>query len=216
MLNKSRKSLITLILVIFPVGFLIFLSSKIDAESVKVLIVNAGIWGPLFVICGIVLGGVIVPLSHLPFTLFSLYFYGFWKTFLLFYIGNILIAPSIDFCIARRGGRGAVRKVAGRETLEQVDKIIELVGWQALVIFRTCGGVLYDVISYAVGLTSLPFKNYFLITAICTVPSSLIMLFVFSKGVTLSVFYIAVYMVWAYLIGIIVLFVLYKRKKQKF
>ena len=216
MVSISRKLWNIIAIVILFIGLSVFLSSKIDVESIKLFTYSLGIWGPLFIIFGIILGGVFAPLTHIPFTLSSLYFYGFWKTFLLFYIGNILIAPSINFYIARKWGREAVRKISGKKTLNQIDKIAGIIGWKTLIVFRLSGGVLYDAISYAAGLTLLPFKTCLLITATCTIPSSLFMLFVFNKGVSLNAFYIVFYTIWSYSIGFIVPFILYKRKKRRF
>lgn len=215
MVHISRKFLYALIIIFLLIGSAIFLSLGIDIESIKSFTYSLGIWGPLFIVIGLIVGGVFSPLTHIPFTLSSLYFYGFWETFLLFYIGNILLAPCINFYIARKWGRNAIQKTSGKKTLDQIDKIAESIGWQTLIIFRLSGGVLYDVISYAAGLTSLPFKTYFLITATCSVPGSLFMLFVFNKGLNLNAFYLFIYMLWAYAIGIIVPFILYRRKKQK-
>lgn len=171
--------------------------------QVKEFTQSLGVWGYLFLLLGIAIGGIIVPLSSLPFLLAGLALYGFWTTFILYYLGNTIIAPIIDFWIARKFGRPAVLKLAGKKALKQIDKIAEVTGVKALAILRLFGGVLFDSVSYAMGLTSIPFKIYFWLTSLLPIPGMLLTLYLIEKGMTDSFLFFALIVVWGYLVGIL-------------
>jgi len=88
-------------------------STLTQSLQIKELTPGLGVGGYLFLLVGIAIGGIIVPISAVPFLLVGLALYGFWATFLLYYVGNTLIAPVINFWLARRFGRSAVARFAG-------------------------------------------------------------------------------------------------------
>jgi len=53
-------------------GSSILLSKFVNNAHVKDIVTNFGIFGPIFIVLGIVIGGVFVPMTHLPFTMGSL------------------------------------------------------------------------------------------------------------------------------------------------
>lgn len=141
--------------------------------------------------------------------------YGFWPTFVIFYFGNTLIAPTTDFWIARRWGRPAVAKLAGQRALVEIDKFVALTGWKALLILRLFGGVFFDSVSYAVGLTQMSFKTFWLITALAPLPGMLLTLKVLERGVTTSLWYVVGLGFWGYAIGLASPYVIYRLKRGR-
>lgn len=175
---------------------------------------NLVIFGPLFLTLGIALGGIIVPLTSLPFLLAGLTLYGFWPTFLFFYLGNTVLAPIVDFWIARKWGRPAVVKLAGKKTLIQIDQIANFVGVKALFILRIFGGILFDSISYAIGLTNMDFKTYLILTTVLPIPGMFASLYLINKGLVSNPIYLAVIVVWGYSAGALTSWWIY-RENQK-
>lgn len=213
---STVKAILYFGLFLVVVSGLGLLSSRIFSnEAVRQFVVALGIWGPLFLILGVAAAGIFVPMTSLPFLLGGLTLYGFWPTFIIFYLGNTLIAPTIDFWIARRYGRPAVAKLAGSRALAEIDKFAALTGWKALLILRLFGGVFFDSVSYAVGLTQVSFKTVLLITALAPLPGMLLTLKVLERGVTTSLWYVVGLGFWGYAIGLASPYVIYRLKRGR-
>ena len=214
-MNKKLKALFSLLGVIIILVLGAYLLQQVgDRLPIKEYAQQLGILGYLFVLVGIVLGGVLVPLSAVPFLYAGLALYGFWPTFVLYYLGNTIIAPIIDFWIARKYGRPAVLKLAGKKAIIQIDKLTEVAGVKALIVLRFFGGILFDSISYAMGLTNMKFRYYFLITLLCPIPGGLLTLYVLDRGLEVNPLYFSIIVVWGYLAGALTFYWLY-RKNQK-
>lgn len=183
--------------------------------QIKELTQGLGVWGYLFLLAGIAVGGIIVPLSAVPFLLVGLALYGFRVTFILYYVGNTLVAPVVDFWLARKFGRPVVARLAGRRALAQIDKIAAVAGVRVLAILRAFGGVLFDSISYAMGLTNISFKAYFWLTALLPLPGMWLVLTLIEKGLTDSPLFFGVIVILSYLGGGLTLYLVYKGAKNK-
>lgn len=214
-MNKRLKTLIYLLGgLTLLMGLAYAVSSLTKNLEVGQFTKQLGIVGPIFLTLGVAIGGIIVPLTSLPFLLTGLALYGFWPTFVIFYLGNTVIAPAIDFWIARRWGRSAVAKLAGKKALIKIDQIAKFVGVKALSILRIFGGILFDSISYAIGLTSMNFKMYFLLTATLPIPGMLISLYLINKGLISNPLYLAIIVIWGYSAGALTSYWIYKESKK--
>jgi len=213
-MKSGVKIAVYLILGFTALNLLAYLASlAINNNQVKDFAEQLGFWAWLFIVIGIVLGGVFVPLSALPFLFVGLGLYGFWPTFILYYIGNTVIAPITDFWIARRYGRPVVVKLAGKKTLEQIDKIAKVVGWQTLAVLRFFGGILFDSISYAVGLSTFSFRRYVLLTLTLPIPGMLLSLHFIQQGMTTSPLYLGLIVFWGYTAGALTMYYVLKKRK---
>lgn len=211
-MNKRLKTIISLLGLIVVLVLGAYLLQQIgDRLPIKEYAQQLGILGYVFVLAGIVLGGVVVPLSTLPFLFAGLALYGFWPTFVLYYLGNTIIAPIIDFWIARKYGRPTVLKLAGKKAIVQIDKLTEVAGVKALIVLRFFGGILFDSISYAMGLTSMGFKRYLLITAFCPIPGMILVMYFLYKGLSSSPLFLGIIVVWGYLAGALTFYWLYRK-----
>jgi uncharacterized membrane protein YdjX (TVP38/TMEM64 family) len=170
-----------------------------------------GIWGPIFIVLGIATGGIIVPLTSLPFLLAGLALYGFWVTFILYYLGNTVIAPAVDFWLARRYGKIAIRRLSGKSAVKKVEDIAQYTGVKSLIIFRLFGGILFDTISYAAGFMDIGFKKYYIITLTFPIPGMLIALYFIEKGITSNLLFLAILAVWGYSAGLLMFYYLKKK-----
>ena len=203
-------ALVSIILLLLAAYGIIQLNQNLNVEQFTQ---ELGIWGPIFIVIGIAIGGIIVPLTSLPFLLAGLALYGFWVTFILYYLGNTVIAPVINFVIAKRYGKQAIKKISGQKTINKVEDIAQYTGVRTLIILRIFGGILFDTISYAAGFMEIEFKKYYAITLTFPIPTMLITLYLIEKGITSNLLYFAILIIWGYL-ALVLTFYYLRRKKS--
>lgn len=148
------------------------------AERIRMWVAGAGTWAPLVFIGLKASTYVIAPLSGTPMKLAGGALFGVWEGLLYTTIGDML-GGSLNFWIARLLGRPAIRRVAGAKAIQQVDDTAAHVGgWRALLVARLVLSSLYDFISYAAGLSKLPFKHYLWVTLVGGLPTGLMYVFI--------------------------------------
>jgi uncharacterized membrane protein YdjX (TVP38/TMEM64 family) len=94
-----------------------------------------------------------------------------------------LTSAAINFYLARRYGRTAVRWAIGEKGLSEVDRFVSLRPMTLLIALRIIGFPFFDYISYAVGLTTIRFAPYFIATALCNILPTIAHYFIF-QGLT--------------------------------
>jgi len=124
-------------------------------------------FGPLVIILFTVISQVFAPMPGSPGVVVSLAVFGWSKTRFYVYIAS-LISATISFYISRKFGRNWVRKLVGARSMNEVDLFAKEEGSKVLIAGRLLGFSLFDYISYAAGLTTIPYKTYIIITAIFT------------------------------------------------
>lgn len=198
-MRKKARTIIYFVVIFVAFNVLAWLVSVLTKSlELKEFTLSLGIWGPVFLILGTAFGGIFIPMTSLPFLLAGLSLYGFWTTFVTWYLGCSIIAPCVDFWIARKYGRSVVAKLAGKQAIKKIDELANITGVKVLIILRLFGGILFDSISYAAGLTRISFKIYFLLTLVLSVPGMLIILYLVEKGLTISPFYFAIIIIIGY------------------
>jgi len=155
------------ILISFFVIGLFYLSTLITPAQVEAVTDRAGLSGPFLVAFFILLTQVFAPLSGTPGVFVGIKLYGYANTLILLYAVSLLSAV-INFWIARVYGRGIVRRLVGDATLKDIDELSQINERILLITSRVFGYYFFDIISYAVGLTKIRFKKYFLYTAVFT------------------------------------------------
>ena len=214
-MNKQIKVVLYLTLgfgVLSLAGY--FITSLTKSIDVEGFTESLGLWGPIFIISGIAFGGIVVPMTALPFVFASLALYGVFPTFILYYLGNTIIAPVVDYWIANKYGRPIVTKLTGMKTMATIDKLAEKVGTKSLILLRLFGGILFDSVSYAVGLTKYDFKKYFILTALLPIPGMLLTTYILEKGVNTNPLYFLFIIFWGYGAGAITLYLIFKEKQN--
>ncbi len=158
----------------------VYLASQfIPENSIKNIIETAGPFGPLVIVLGILLTNVIAPLGAAPFLFAGFLAYGTTVVFLSYIAA--LLASIINFWLAKKYGRILVEKLAGNEPLEKVDSFTNKYGLVTLLLLRLFLAEQHDVISYAVGLTKIKFKPYFIISVLGMIPWTLLRYFLATK-----------------------------------
>jgi len=176
---KDPRKLLKLIgllsvVVVLPLG-LFSISATADFEN---FVRSIGPWGPVVVTLYIMFSHVFVPVVGSPMAILSFTMYGIPATMLYMYIGGLMSAV-INYWLAHVYGRKLVLKFAGVKTMTQIDHYAEHMGAKVLIFARLFAGSLFDVISYAAGITSMPFKQYYAITVFYSGISSIITAYLF-------------------------------------
>lgn len=163
----------------------IFLMNQFDgATKMRHWIESAGAWAPLAYIGLKAATYVIAPLSGTPVKLAGGALFGFWEGASYALIGDTLGA-TLNFWIARLFRDKGVTRFGGKNAIKQIDQLTENVGgWRALLAARLFLSGLYDFISYAAGLSSLAFRQFFLVTLLAGIPSNIVAAAVGNAAVT--------------------------------
>ena len=85
-----------------------------------------------------------------------------------------LVARRDPILDQRNGGRDAAEKLTSKAGLEQIDGFFEKYGKNTILICRLLPFVSFDLVSYAAGLTSMPFWSFFIATGIGQLPATLV------------------------------------------
>lgn len=100
----------------------------------------------------------------------------------------LVVTPlyCVNFYIARRYGRPIVQKIVGREGLNAVDHYAKDAGIFTLWILRIFQSSIYDYLSYAIGLTTIPFRTFLIVTVLGGIPGSVVTYLIFAKSPSFS------------------------------
>lgn len=143
------------------------------AAAMRGWIENAGVWAPLVYVGLKAATYVVAPLSGTPVKLAGGALFGFWDGAALVLVGD-MIGASLNFWIARLFRDRGISRLAGKKAIKQIDDVTEHVGgWRALLAGRLFLSSLYDFISYAAGLSNLPFRQFFWVSLLAGIPSTL-------------------------------------------
>jgi len=165
---------------------LYFAGKQISQDRIQNFVAGAGPWSPLIYILTHQLSYIFAPISGYPFLIVGFYLFGA-KTIIYNYIA-VLIGATMNFYIAKRWGRPIVEKLAGAESLSQVDKFANEYGVGALLVLRLFFGGFSDFVSYAYGLTTMKFSTYIAVTAIATIPAAILAYFAASRAQNIEQF----------------------------
>ncbi|HUV72071.1 MAG TPA: VTT domain-containing protein [Clostridia bacterium] len=165
MKNKPKAILKIIILIILVSAAVQWLLPAVTSEKFQSYVEGLGVFAPLVIILYTVVSHVFAPVSGSPGVLLGFAIFGVIQTSVYLYVAS-LISATINFYIARVFGREWVEKLAGKRAMSDVDDFIAASGRKMLALSRVFGFPIFEVISYAAGLTKMSFKNYFLITVV--------------------------------------------------
>lgn len=160
--NVLIQILVAIILLSLAIQWLL---PAINSEEFQLFIKDIGPFGPAVIILFTIVSHIFAPMAGSPAVLLGYAIFGVIKTSLFLYIAS-MISAMINFEISRRYGRGLVIKLVGKDAIKQVDKLVEISGGKILAVSRIFGFPLFEIISYAAGLTKISFKKYMTITAL--------------------------------------------------
>jgi len=150
------------------------LSNKLfSAVSLQATLRNAGLWGPVLIICLMAGAVVMSPIPSAPIAIASGFAYGHgWGT--LYIVIGAEIGAVIAFGIARLVGYEAMLKRFGPQlNIGWISSSKHLM--LAVCISRLVPFISFDVVSYAAGLTKLSYMQFAFATLIGIVPISFLL-----------------------------------------
>ncbi len=151
--------------------------NDLSVEQLRVTLYSYGFWGPLlFILFFAVLTTLFIPATL--FTIPSGIIFGIWWGTVLSVLGATLGAV-ISFFISRFLGKEFIAKLLERTYLNKIIKIdyeLEEHGFHHTLILRLMPFVPFVFLNYALGVSRIRFKDYFLATLLGLIPT----IFIFS------------------------------------
>ena len=131
-----------------------------------------GAWAPSVSITLMLIEAVAVPVPVTIIMIANGLVFGTWRGMLVSLSGGLVGAIAAYF-LARRFGRVLVEHVVPSTSLAVGDRLMAKYGRWALVLARWIPGVPGDPMSYAAGLTRVPFTTFLVATTVGLVPANL-------------------------------------------
>lgn len=120
-----------------------------------------------------ILQSVAAPLPAFLITFANANLFGWWQGAILSWT-SAMAGAALCFYIARILGRDAAEKLTSKAGLKQVDEFFDKYGKNTILICRLLPFVSFDIVSYAAGLTSMPFWAFFIATGIGQLPATIV------------------------------------------
>ncbi len=182
--------------------------SMADIKGMRMFIYSYGIWGPIVSMGLMVLQALAAPLPAFVITFANAWIFGWVKGAIYSWTGA-MIGASICYYIAKAYGRPLVEKMVGKKSLTMTDSFFEKYGRHSVMIARLIPIVPFDIISYAAGLTTMGFLEFFWATGLGQLPATIIYSWL---GENMSP--TAKYALWAVCLFLVLLIVSLAVKKQ--
>lgn len=211
--------------VIVSPGFLIFVLLLLlgiifqsllleNLTRLREIISSYGLLGPLVFILLIGLSTIFAPINNFLVWLPGFYIFGPEKSIIYSLIGG-LIGGLSAFLIARRFGRPIVKKIIGKKAMERIDKLTEDLGVLTLWLLMIFGLSLFDLVSYAAGLTNIKIKDFFLAVFLGPLPVTFLIYLLIknTQDLIMIVSMSGLVSVIGLSISFVLLFFLHKRRK---
>lgn len=151
----------------------VFIFSMVDIGAMKEYILSFGIWAPVVSFLLMVFQSLVAPLPAFVITFANAALFGWVKGAILSW-SSAMAGAVLCFWIARQYGRGVVEKLVSAYALEKADRFFAQFGKYAVLIARLLPFVSFDIVSYAAGLTSMGFWEFFWATGIGQLPATII------------------------------------------
>jgi len=148
--------------------------ARFDGEALGRRVEALGPLAPAALFVLMVVQCVIAPIPSEPLMAAAGYLYGARLGALLSWAGIVLGAGAC-FALARRYGRPFVLRFVKAKTLASFDAALgsgPLLGFGAVLFLRVFAFTSFDVVSYAFGLSKIPFRWFVLATALGGVPKA--------------------------------------------
>lgn len=155
------------------VTYLVRLFSMVDIQAMQEYILSFGLWAPVVSFLLMVFQSVAAPLPAFVITFANAALFG-WVQGALLSWSSAMAGAVACFYIARYFGRDLVEKLTSKTALETIDQFFGKHGKYAILIARLLPFISFDVVSYAAGLTSMGFWEFFMATGLGQLPATII------------------------------------------
>lgn len=147
--------------------------SLADIKGMRIYLHGFGFWAPLVSMALMVFQAIAAPLPAFVITFANAWIFG-WVMGAVYSWSGAMIGAALCYWIAKAYGRPMVEKLIGRKSLETTDKFFDKYGRHSIMIARLLPIVPFDIISYAAGLTTIGFWEFFWATGIGQLPATLV------------------------------------------
>lgn len=147
--------------------------ARADIKAMRIYLHSFGMWAPIISMGLMVLQALAAPLPAFVITFANAWVFG-WVWGAVYSWTGAMIGASICFWIARVYGRPVVEKMVGKKSLQMSDDFFAQYGRYSVIIARLIPVVPFDIISYAGGLTTIGFGEFFWATGLGQLPATII------------------------------------------
>lgn len=157
----SRRELLQSVFWLVLIFALIYGFARfVGFENLRATVERAGIFGPALLAFLKASTLVFAPLGGAPLYPVSGALFGFWKGFLIMFIGDF-IGTTVSFYISRRFGRKIAGYFLSQPGMRVVNDILSHLGTiKGLIQARVILVGFPEGVSYAAGLTTLPYRKF--------------------------------------------------------
>ncbi|WP_425808115.1 TVP38/TMEM64 family protein [Desulfitobacterium sp. Sab5] len=146
---------------------------RADINGMRTYLRNFGIWAPIVSMALMVFQSLAAPLPAFVITFANAWIFG-WVMGAVYSWTGAMIGASLCFIIAKAFGRPVIEKMVGKKSLEKTDRFFDKYGKHSVMIARLLPIVPFDIISYAAGLTTMGFWEFFWATGLGQLPATII------------------------------------------
>jgi len=147
--------------------------SRADIQGMRFYLLGFGIWAPIISMALMVFQSIAAPLPAFVITFANAWIFG-WVMGAIYSWTGAMLGAALCYWIAKAYGRPVVEKMIGKKSLETTDKFFDKYGKHSIMIARLLPVVPFDIISYAAGLTTMGFWEFFWTTGVGQLPATLI------------------------------------------
>jgi uncharacterized membrane protein YdjX (TVP38/TMEM64 family) len=167
--TRFKKVLLALLFGLAVYAVMVLALRWVGLENAQAFVRSTGIWSPIVFIFICTASLIIAPLSGSSIYIAGGALFGKEVGFLLSYLASLL-GCSINFWISRKFGRKVATRFIGKGNLAELDKSTEQFKSHHEIFYMIAMMPLsQDVVSYAVGLTKITYRNFFIALAISAV-----------------------------------------------
>lgn len=144
-----------------------------DLTLVEEFMASYGAYAAVVSFLLMILQSLAAPIPAFLITLTNANLFGWWQGAILSWT-SAMTGAAVCFYIARVLGRDAAVKLTSKAGLEQIDSFFERYGKNTILVCRLLPFVSFDIVSYAAGLTSMSFLEFFVATGIGQLPATIV------------------------------------------
>lgn len=183
---KNKRTLmkigvIVLVLIIYffvtpikvMINQMIFYLSSLDIDSLKQYILSYGALAPIISFILMIVQSVAAPLPAFLITFANAALFGWvWGAVLSW--SSAMAGAALCFFIAKFLGRDVVERLTSKYAIDSIDEFFDKYGKYTILVCRLLPFISFDIVSYAVGLTSMKFLPFFIATGIGQLPATIV------------------------------------------
>ena len=151
----------------------VFILQNVDIDLARGYILGFGIWAPVVSFLLMLLQSIAAPLPAFIITFANAGLFGWVKGAILSW-SSAMAGAALCFYIARLLGRNTVEKLTSKAAIKKLDEFFEKYGKHTVLIARLLPFISFDIVSYAAGLTSMGFWEFFIATGVGQLPATII------------------------------------------